>query len=254
MPPHPSSWRSILILSSHPHLVSHGVSFPQVSPPKPCTSLSPPPSALHVPPISFFSILSPKQYWVSTYHKAPHYVICSTPLSPRPCKAQILLNTLFSNTLSLRSSLNVSDQVSHPYKTTGKNMVLQYTVLTFKHHIFPSTYRSTTEIMWLTGKTHTIHFHKWPNLQVWQQWVCFRLYRCIFRYVQHRAILGHTEPTNNAEIHTLMIVYWTSTMCNCIYVGTSIVTPHFSNRNTINGLQAPQHQSRHGYLSRSQIK
>jgi hypothetical protein len=30
----------------------------------------------------------------------------------------ILLNTLFSNTLSLRSFLNVSDQVSHPYKTT----------------------------------------------------------------------------------------------------------------------------------------
>ena len=29
-----------------------------------------------------------------------------------------LLNTLFSNTLSLRSSLNVSDQVSHPYRTT----------------------------------------------------------------------------------------------------------------------------------------
>jgi len=32
----------------------------------------------------------------------------------------ILLSTLFSNTLSLRSSLNVSDQVSHPYKTKGK--------------------------------------------------------------------------------------------------------------------------------------
>ena len=30
----------------------------------------------------------------------------------------ILLNTLISNTLSLRSSLNVSDQVSHPYKKT----------------------------------------------------------------------------------------------------------------------------------------
>jgi len=27
-----------------------------------------------------------------------------------------LLNTLFSNTLSLRSSLNVSGQVSHPYR------------------------------------------------------------------------------------------------------------------------------------------
>ena len=32
----------------------------------------------------------------------------------------ILLSTLFSNTLSLRSSLNVRDQVSHPYTTTGK--------------------------------------------------------------------------------------------------------------------------------------
>jgi hypothetical protein len=32
----------------------------------------------------------------------------------------ILLNTLFSNTLNLRSSLNVSDWVWHPYKTTGK--------------------------------------------------------------------------------------------------------------------------------------
>ena len=31
----------------------------------------------------------------------------------------IPLNTLFSNTLTLRSSLNVSDQVSHPYRTTG---------------------------------------------------------------------------------------------------------------------------------------
>ena len=35
-----------------------------------------------------------------------------------------LLNTLFSNTLSLSSSLNVSDQVSRPYRTTGKIIVL----------------------------------------------------------------------------------------------------------------------------------
>ncbi|PNF43690.1 hypothetical protein B7P43_G14620 [Cryptotermes secundus] len=32
----------------------------------------------------------------------------------------ILLTTLFSNTLSLCSSLNVRDQVLHPYRTTGK--------------------------------------------------------------------------------------------------------------------------------------
>jgi hypothetical protein len=35
----------------------------------------------------------------------------------------ILLNTLFSNTLSLCSSLNVRNQVSHPYNTTGRIMV-----------------------------------------------------------------------------------------------------------------------------------
>jgi hypothetical protein len=36
----------------------------------------------------------------------------------------ILLSTLFSNTLNLCSSLNVRDQVSYPYKTTGKIIVL----------------------------------------------------------------------------------------------------------------------------------
>jgi hypothetical protein len=32
----------------------------------------------------------------------------------------VLLSTLSSNSLSLCSSLNVTDQVPHPYKTTGK--------------------------------------------------------------------------------------------------------------------------------------
>ena len=41
----------------------------------------------------------------------------------------ILFSTLFSNTLSLRSSLNVSDQVSHPYKTTGKIIILYILIL-----------------------------------------------------------------------------------------------------------------------------
>jgi hypothetical protein len=33
----------------------------------------------------------------------------------------IVLSTLFSNTLSLCFSLNVRDQDLHPYRTTGKN-------------------------------------------------------------------------------------------------------------------------------------
>jgi hypothetical protein len=42
----------------------------------------------------------------------------------------IFLSTLFSNTLSLFSSLNVRDQVSHPYRTTGK--IIPYSlILTF---------------------------------------------------------------------------------------------------------------------------
>jgi hypothetical protein len=41
-----------------------------------------------------------------------HFPVTSPLLGPN-----ILLNTLFSNTLSLRCSLNVSDQLSHPYKT-----------------------------------------------------------------------------------------------------------------------------------------
>jgi hypothetical protein len=42
----------------------------------------------------------------------------------------ILLSALFSNTISLRSSLNVRDQVLHPYKTTGKITVI--CILIFK--------------------------------------------------------------------------------------------------------------------------
>jgi len=48
-----------------------------------------------------------------------HFLVTSSLLGPN-----ILVSTLFSDTLSLRSSLNVSDQVSHPYKTTGKIIVL----------------------------------------------------------------------------------------------------------------------------------
>jgi len=40
---------------------------PQVSPPEPCTPLSPPQYAPHAPPISFFSILPPAQYSVRGY-------------------------------------------------------------------------------------------------------------------------------------------------------------------------------------------
>ena len=53
-----------------------------------------------------------------------HFPVASSLLDPN-----ILLSTLFWNTLSLRSSLSVSDQVSHPYNTTGKARLLLFLIL-----------------------------------------------------------------------------------------------------------------------------
>ena len=55
-----------------------------------------------------------------------HSPVTSSLLGPN-----IILNTLSSNNLSLRSSLNVSDQVSHPYKTTGIIIILYISIFTF---------------------------------------------------------------------------------------------------------------------------
>jgi hypothetical protein len=51
----------------------------------------------------------------------------------------ILLCTLFSNTLSLCSFLNVSDQVSHAYKTTGKLTVLYILIFIYILFLFSSS-------------------------------------------------------------------------------------------------------------------
>jgi hypothetical protein len=45
----------------------------------------------------------------------------------------ILLSTLFSNTLNQCSSHNMTNQVSHPYKAKGKIMVLYISIFTFLH-------------------------------------------------------------------------------------------------------------------------
>ena len=62
--PHPTSWRSILI-STHLRLGLPSGLFPSGFP-RPYTPPSPHPYVPHAQPISFFSILSPAQYWVSS--------------------------------------------------------------------------------------------------------------------------------------------------------------------------------------------
>jgi len=110
----PKLHRNIILPSTR---VSQVVSFPQVSPPKLSTHISPSPYALHSPPI----IILGKQYrsLSSSLSSFLLYPVTLSLLEPN-----VLLNTLFSYTLILRSSLNVSDQVSHPYKKHAKLLLL----------------------------------------------------------------------------------------------------------------------------------
>ena len=67
--PRPTSWRSVLILSTHLRLGLPSGLLPSGFPTKTLYTSSPHPYLPHAQPISFFSILSPAQYWVrSTKH------------------------------------------------------------------------------------------------------------------------------------------------------------------------------------------
>jgi len=88
--------------------------------------------------------------------------LCSflhSPVSSSFVGPNIFLSTLFSNTLSLRFSLNTSDQVSHPHKTTGKLLVLYILIFKFLNskitapysHLFYRNYVNEITAYWLDG-------------------------------------------------------------------------------------------------------
>jgi hypothetical protein len=57
--------------------------------------------------------------------------ILQTPVTSSLLSPNILLSTLFSSNLTLRSCLNVRDQISHSYRTTRNIVVLYTRVLSF---------------------------------------------------------------------------------------------------------------------------
>jgi hypothetical protein len=108
------------------------VSLPQVSLPKPCMHFSHTratcPSNLTV--LDFITRMT-----FGEQYRSLSSSLCSlhrSPVSSSLLDPNILLNTLFSNILNLRSSLNNSEQVSRPHKTTDKIIVLYTHILVFK--------------------------------------------------------------------------------------------------------------------------
>ena len=126
-PLHPTSWRSILILSSHLRLGLPCGLIPSVFPTKILyTSHLSPVRATCSDHLIFLDFIT--RTILGEEYRSLSSSLCSFLHSPVTSSSllglNILLSTLFSNTLSLRSSLNMSDQVSHPYKTTGRITVL----------------------------------------------------------------------------------------------------------------------------------
>ena len=134
LPPHPTSWRSIVLLSSHLR-----VGLPSsIFPPDFLTN------TLYTPPLSPIRARCPAHLILLDFmtrkilgkeYRSLSSSLCNflhSPVTSCLLGPNTLLNTLLSNTLSHRSSLNVSEQVSHPYRKTGSVIILYILIFKFR--------------------------------------------------------------------------------------------------------------------------
>ena len=132
MPPHPEHPSQY-----YPHVyawVSQVVSFLQVSSPKPCIHTSFSPIRATCPTLLIVEFIT--RTILGEEYRSLSSSLCSflhSPVTSSLLGPNILVSTLFSNTLNLRSSLNAWDQVSHPYKTRGKITVLYILIFKFSY-------------------------------------------------------------------------------------------------------------------------
>ena len=122
MPPHPTSWISTLILPSHLSLVLRIGLFPSGFPTK--TLYIPLPSIIHASCFVYLILLDfVNRKILGEVYRSLRSSLCSLfhyPVISSSLGLKNILSTIFSDTLGLRSSFNVSNQGSHPYKTTEK--------------------------------------------------------------------------------------------------------------------------------------
>ena len=136
--PNPTSCRSILILSTHLRLGHPGGLLPSAFSTKTLNPLSSPIRATC--PVHLILLYFITRKILGEEYRSFSSSLCNllhSPLTSSLLGPNILLNTIFSNTLSFLSSRNVNDQVSHPF-----SVLLRYN---YKSSTLVNGLRKTTQ-------------------------------------------------------------------------------------------------------------